>query len=211
MSRTLRRGFAASTGVAALIALGAVPASAATWTVTGATSSTATSTTVHITDSSTGASTSCDSSTIKVTWAPIFGHPDAVGRIDAWTFSSTGAPSGYCLGPLGLLIKITVVGLPYYMVGGSYSFGTARGSIPGARFTIASSDGCQATLGGPGGGTATLGWTYTNSGARLTISGGDLVVQTVNASCDPALINAGDGFSMDGSYLVTPPVTITSP
>ncbi|WP_026415981.1 hypothetical protein [Actinomadura oligospora] len=137
--------------------------------------------------------------------------PNGSASLTAATFSSPANPGGACSGPLGITVQVTADNLPWSIsvdpstvVNGV----SAKGAMTGVKAHIVGSDNCHATVTGPGGGTGTLyNGSYTDSTGILKFDStgvSDLRVATVDANCDPSLINAGDPITLLGSFKVTP-------
>lgn len=217
MRKLLRNGLTAAAIAATAVTLTSTSASAAQWTVTNGGTKTAASTiTLLAEDIDTGAAMTCDTSTANANLPNGVSNGTPLGTITGVTFTDTSNPGGECNGPGGLLITITPVGLPWTLNGVSYAGGVTTGTLKGVSATLDASDGCHATISGPGTSTGTVDGKYTNSSGKLNLLAGasnNLEVKTVNASCDPLLINVGDHIRLDGEYLVagSPKPVITSP
>ncbi|WP_067826219.1 hypothetical protein [Actinomadura kijaniata] len=202
-------------GAATVVALGvtSTPAWAATWTVSGGTSITGTNTTSLIAkDTATGATVNCSKSTASGTAVNGTGlSGTGLASLNSVAFSTPTNPNGWCSGPAGIVVQVTATGLPWKFNGTSYSAGVTTGTLTGVKATIHGSDECDATITGPSGGPGTISGTYTNSTGVLSVSGGNLRVATVDADCDPTLINAGDPITLSGKYKISPILTVTSP
>ncbi|MEV4252407.1 hypothetical protein AB0J52_04470, partial [Spirillospora sp. NPDC049652] len=122
---------------------------------------------------------------------------------------------GLCSGGY-MMIRITAdTTTPWaFNVTGSTVSGVTPGALTGVKASIAG-DGCRATLAGPGGIGGTLSGSYNNASHSLRVGGpgstSNLTVQSVNADCDPVMINVGDAFSFNFAYSISPPVVVTVP
>ncbi|MFI0350861.1 hypothetical protein [Actinomadura sp. 9N407] len=129
--------------------------------------------------------------------------------------SVTSLSASNCIGPANAAVNITMNNLPWSMDAVSYdaATGVTTGSVTGIKATYSNpTDGCVATVTGPGGGGGSVNGTYTNSTGRLVAGGAStLEVATVNASCSPAQIQVGDPITLTGTLVVSPKQTITSP
>jgi hypothetical protein len=217
MRKLIRNGLTATVVAGTALALTANAASAAQWTVQNGGSKTATNTiTLLAEDVSTGAAMTCDTSTASASLPNGTSNGTPLGTVTGVTFTDSSNPGGECNGPGGLLITITPTGLPWNLNGTSYSGGVTTGALTGVSATLDASDGCHATVGGAGGASGQVDGSYDNATGLLGLSDGtanNLEVLTVNASCDPLLINEGDSIRLDGQYLVggSPKPIITSP
>ncbi|GAA1851577.1 hypothetical protein [Actinomadura bangladeshensis] len=116
-----------------------------------------------------------------------------------------------CIGSGGLQADLIPISSPWGMDAYSIGNGEVAGPITGMYLTVKMSDGCQANISGPGGGSGTVAARYSNTG-ELDFpagSGTNLRVTTMNALCDPLLINIGDAFAVGGALFATPIVTVT--
>lgn len=137
-------------------------------------------------------------------------HLDAIAQNSSPIFLFYPATSG-CTVTGGLQADVIPNSSPWGMYAYSIGNGEARGFITGIYLTVEISDGCQANISRPAGGSGTLAARYSNTGQLDFPSdpGTDLVVTSVNALCDPALIKAGDPFAVGGALFATPIVTVT--
>lgn len=115
-----------------------------------------------------------------------------------------------CEGPSGLAFTITAGGLSWVFVATSYDSGTdsVRGQFTNVTATLHGSDECDATIGGLGGGPGAIDVSYSNIIGTLSLGGDNLVVNTVDADCDPGLISGGDAVSLQGPYDSSPKLTM---
>ncbi|MCP2334825.1 hypothetical protein [Actinomadura rupiterrae] len=168
-------------------------------------------------DNSTGAAITCSkgtaSGTSKIgTNLPLAG----VATVSSLALSSPANPSGWCSGPVGITVQVTASNFPWTMnVTGVTASGVTPGQLTGIKASIVGSDNCHATVAGPGGAGGTISGNYNNSTHNLTTGGvgstSNLTVQTVDANCDPTLINAGDSISLNGAFTITPSAPATGP
>lgn len=217
MRKLIGHSLTATVVAGAALALTATAASAADWTVQNGGTKTASNTiTLLAEDIDTGAAVTCDTSDATANLPNGASNGTPLGTVTGVTFSDSSNPGGECNGPGGLLITITPTNLPWSLNGVSYSGGVTTGTLAGVKATLDASDGCHATITGPGGGPGTVDGTYDNATGLLGLTAGtsnNLEVETVNAFCDPLLINVGDNIRLDGEYLVngSPKPIITSP
>ncbi|MFC5185227.1 hypothetical protein [Actinomadura harenae] len=208
-------------GAVAVAALGltSIPASAVTGVDISATGAVAPSNPIsgvnsgNVTakDNSTGAAITCSKGTAAGTSQIGVNLPLAgVATVSSLALSSPANPSGWCSGPAGITVQVTTSGFPYTMnvTGVTNASGVTPGTLTGIKASIVGSDNCHATVSGPGGAGGTISGSYSNTSHALTTGGtgstSNLTVQTVDANCDPTLINAGDSISLNGSFTVTP-------
>jgi hypothetical protein len=190
--------------VAAAVVEGPVAAQpAATWTVTpgGPFHGEAGETILTIEES--GVQLFCVSSSVDGTAKSGSGVSNPLAEIP----QSPGIQFNDCQGPFGLTFTVTHVGT-WYLNGVSYNAatGVTQGTIDNITANIVG-PGCNATV------TGSVNGRYTNSTDVLQV----LPDYTLEITyVDPAndclgLINVGEHSSFDGSYQVTPNLTITSP
>jgi hypothetical protein len=135
-----------------------------------------------------------------------------------------------CVGPNNLTITINPTGLPWSLNATSYDAtgGVTTGTLTGITGNITVSDGCVAGFSAGLDGSsnqipAHVTGTYTNSTGVLKITedspapptttptSSNIVVDSVNSSCNPTLIGLGDHIALYGSVAVSPGQTVTSP
>lgn len=164
-------------------------------------------------DMTTGAAIVCDSSTASGSSKSGSNLPGAgIAQLDSVSFSTPGNPNDWCTGPVGIVVQVTATGTPWQFNAQDYDgAGVTTGTLTGVQASIHGSDECDATVAGSGSDTGTIDGTYDNSDGTLRVSGGNLEVKTVDADCDPSLINAGDQVLLDGAYQVSPLQMITHP
>ncbi|MFI0404611.1 hypothetical protein [Actinomadura sp. 3N508] len=218
MRKLIRTYLAAAAVAAAGVGLTAAPAHAdATWTVVNGGSITASNTGNVIAENlTTGAVVTCTDSTANATVPNKAGGANPLGSVTGVTFATPANPDGWCDGPGGLFVHLIPENLPWTLEGTTYTAPETIGRLTGVKARLEADDGCVATITGPGGGTGTVDGKYNNSTANLTVLGGtsnNLEVATVNAFCDPLLINPGDKVKLDGTYHVnqSPAPQISSP
>ncbi|MBO2447965.1 hypothetical protein J4573_12750 [Actinomadura barringtoniae] len=120
-----------------------------------------------------------------------------------------GADFNGCEGPAGITFTISVsVPWGFWMSSYDSTSDSVRGEFTGVKATLHGSDECDATISGPGGGAGTIDLSYSNITGILTLGGGDLVVNTADADCDPGLVNGGDAVSLQGPYNSNPKLTM---
>jgi hypothetical protein len=137
-------------------------------------------------------------------------HLDAIAQNSSQIFLFYPTTSG-CIGTGGLQADVIPNSSPWGMSAYSIGNGEVAGPITGIYITVDMSDGCKANISGPVGGSGTVAARYSNSGELNFPAdpGTDLMVSSVNALCDPALINVGDRFAVGGALFATPTVTVT--
>ncbi|RFU43219.1 hypothetical protein DZF91_02330 [Actinomadura logoneensis] len=171
-------------------------------------------------DTSTGAAITCTKGTASGTSKLGTGLPlTAVASVTSVSLSSPANAGGWCSGPAGLTIQVTAnTSTPWTLdVTGVTSGGVTAGKLNGVKASIVGSDNCHATVtangvvNGPGG---SVTGSYNNSTHALTTGGtgttSNLKVATVDANCDPTLINAGDSVSLNGTFVITPALVVNA-
>jgi hypothetical protein len=140
-----------------------------------------------------------------------------IAELTGVTFSNNG---GACPATGGIFVQITTSASsasPWHFNAVSYNSSThvTTGTLTGVSASIHGSDGCDATVGGPGGGTGTINGTFDNDDQLLNVSGNNLEVLTADADCDVNLIGVGDQIQLSGQYIVATdsgdPLVVTSP
>ncbi|GAA1851501.1 hypothetical protein [Actinomadura bangladeshensis] len=221
MRKIISKALTAGAVAATTVALVAVPASASgTWTINPAGGVSGFNTqNVGALDLTTHAVVSCNESSATGN-VPVGGSGLAgagIAELTDVTFSNNG---GACPATGGILVTITTSASAtnaWSFNADSYNSTThvTTGTLTNISASIHGSDGCDATVGGPGGGTGTINGTYDNDDQTLRVSGNNLVVQTADAQCDPNLINVGDQIQLTGEYIVVtdsgPNLVVTSP
>ncbi|WP_327291422.1 hypothetical protein [Streptomyces sp. NBC_01198] len=125
-------------------------------------------------------------------------------------FTSAAATS--CVGPGGIAVTETFLGLPWTINETAYnsSTGVALGTFTGLRVQLTGPL-CGATVAGAGGGTspATLTWSHSNSSPQLlTVTGGGLHVFNVTGCF--GLLHNGDSVTVgSNAFTLSPPQTIS--
>jgi hypothetical protein len=204
---------AAACAVALITGLNTSAFAAGTWSISPAGTFNGTNA-ITITDPVTNWQITCTSSdTGKV---PVAGS----GLSGTGIFEITGI-SFNCKGPLNLTFTVTCSGFPWPIDAQSYSNGVTAVTIHGIRCHL-SGAGCSADIGGvdPTGlytGTVATGnvtGTYTNSTAKLQVSGGDLHFWNVGAfpnDCSGSIATS-DPATVSGTFTFTPiPPNTTAP
>lgn len=194
---------------AAIVGIGTSPASAAdTWTLQPGGDFTATGTEpTTLTDTDTGAVLTCASSDGTGSAAGGTGlSGTGIAEVDSLNFDS-------CTGPLNITFTVGSSGFPWSFNATSYDSanGVASGELTGISAHLNGAF-CSADVDGPGGagsGTGTVTGHYDNNTGTLTIDGGTLTVYNVSGCFGQ--LNNGDQSTFNGSYLIDPSLTITSP
>lgn len=186
-----------------------------TWTFSPGGSVTATNVgNVVVQDMATTASISCTSSVAKATAKSGSGlSGDSLVTLDDLSLVVPTNPEKKCNGPSGVGVAVRLLGLPWHFDAESYAAGSGvtSGKMKGITVETESSDGCVATYAAPGGVPGQVDLTYKNSTSRVQVTGGNLTVVSVNASCDPDLIDVGDPINVVAVYKVGSAQTVTSP
>jgi hypothetical protein len=195
-----------------LVAIGATPASAATWTINPAGNDTGTSVgSVTLTDTTHSPPTvlTCTSSTANANVPSAgSGKPGTnIAKITSLAFSS-------CTGPLSITFTVASSGLPWFFDAGSYNSGThvTTGVLHGVHAHLsgplcsADVDGTSATAN-----NGTVNGTYTNpvspsKTGKLAITGTG-TLKMYNVSGCFGLIANGHNASFVGTYNVNPSPT----
>lgn len=214
-----KSGKSALTGVslaATAVVTTAAAALVSTWTFSPGGTFTATNVgnvTLHNIDK--GSSGTCNSSTATVTAKVGSGHSGTgLLSVNALTLDHNMWPStNECAGPNNIKVSITLLGLPWRFDALSYDAATGKttGKLVGLGANIHGGDGCDLTVGGPGSTPGEVPAVYTNSTRRVSINGGNLVIKTADAQCDPTLFAAGDHMRAIGTYYARTAQTVTSP
>jgi hypothetical protein len=184
--------------VVAVLALGAAPALASTWTVTHGGTAIRFSGKLVIQDVTTGESVTCPTSAAALALL----NGTGLSGTNIGTLSSVAF--GGCSGLLGFSVSVTVTGT-WDLNAGSYSGGVTTGTITNVDLTISSTV-CEATIMG------TADFSYTNTTGVLELSrDGDLM--TVTSAICLGLFSSGDIAALTGSLTAdsTPYPQITSP
>ncbi len=181
------------TAAAAAATLGlSSPALAAPWTISGNTNinghynATAGTTTLKIITN--GTVLTCTSSTLTGQLANGTYTTNAIGTVTGIAFAS-------CTGPLGLTFTVTLHSPWTINVLSSAGGGVSNVSITGIDLWV-SGPGCSADVTGSATGT------YTNSTAKLAVTGGTLTISGVSGCL--GLINNGDTATLTATYNLTP-------
>lgn len=226
MRKFARKALTAGAVAATAMALTALPASAtpATWTVTPGGAITGTGVSLHALDLTTGAVMNCSTSSASGTAQSGSGlSGTGIATLSSVSFGATpfshddngdGTNENHigCPATGGIIVEITATGLPWTFNASSYDGSdVTTGTLTGVGATIHGSDFCDAVITGPGGTPGTISGSYSNSAGELSVSGNNLEVHSVDADCDPGLIQQGDTIMLAGSYEVGPWLTITSP
>jgi len=186
--------------VASAMISGTASAELADWTVTPEGAFSGNAGTTILTIEETGIELACTSASVD-------GSADSGANPIATIPATPGIQFNDCQGPFGLTFEVTHVGT-WDLNGVSYDAGTG--------VTIGTIDNITANISGPGCEATVTGYvdgTYTNSTAVLAV----LPNYTLDISfVDPAndclgLIEQGQHSSFNGSFTITPALTVTSP
>ncbi|MEV4252399.1 hypothetical protein AB0J52_04430 [Spirillospora sp. NPDC049652] len=203
-----------SLAAAAVIAVTAAAADA-TWTfLPGGPVSAVNSGNITAKDTASGAAATCTKAVASATAKSGSGlAPTDLVSLDSISFSSPANPNGWCSSAAGTFMKVTAQNLPWKFSATSYD-ATNRvvsGKMTGVIASLIGADNCHATFSAPGGGGGEIGITYTNATRAVsTTKSSNLVATSVDANCDPTLINLGDPLSVNAYFVVSPPQTVLS-
>jgi hypothetical protein len=192
--------------IAALaIGFGASRALAATtWTIKPGGSITGSAGATTLKDEKTGTKFTCGSAALDGQLKSGSGlQGTGIGSFSSGSFSR-------CTSPLGLILTLKLLDLPWHIDVTSYANGLVTGTISHIEISVTTS-GCKLVIDGTAGGVSdgVLDFTYSNSTHKLKTSGGNL--HTYNVMGCFGLFTNGDPFSIPASYAISPPQRITSP
>ncbi|GAB2825705.1 hypothetical protein GCM10022221_24750 [Actinocorallia aurea] len=188
---------------AASVVCTASPAFAATWTVSPGGAVTGTAGTTTLKDTTSGATLTCSSSTTNAT------VQGGTGLSGTGIATVTNVGFGNCKGPLGISFNVTNNGVSYQLNAASYAGGVTTGTLDNVSATMSGLL-CSATVSGTSASTpGSVTGTYTNSTAKLAVSGGNLHLWNVSGCF--GLLHNGDAVSYTATYTISPALTITSP
>ncbi|MEV4252400.1 hypothetical protein AB0J52_04435 [Spirillospora sp. NPDC049652] len=203
-----------SLAAAAVIAVTAAAASA-TWTfLPGGHVTAVNSGNVYAKDTTTGTAATCTKVTASATAKSGSGlAPTDLVSLDSILFSSPANPKGWCSGPSGVTVGVTAQNLPWKFTAISYDAtkNVVSGKMTGVIASVVGTDNCHATFSAPGGGGGEVGITYNNGNGTIATTSSNLVATSVDANCDPTLMNLGDSLAVTAQFVVTPRQTVTSP
>lgn len=212
MHKSLIRILLAAGAVAAAAVGGATQATAAdTWTVQPGGTFTASlpqGQTATLTDTNTRATLTCSVGTaggVAKSGSGLSGT--AIASVTSGSFGSSADP---CDGPLGSRFTVTLTpGTTWLLDAQSFDSGTGvtTGLIRNVDTTLSGSSflgRCSARA------TGTVSGTYTNSTAALALNEASLTISNVSGNC-ANLIRNGDHATLDGTAVVNPRQSITSP
>jgi hypothetical protein len=195
-------GFIAASAALA-IGLSALPAAAATWTITPGGAVAMTGTNVKAKDSHSGSTITCTSLGLDGTMEKGSGLSGTrVASLDR------GTATGCTVSTISLTVRPE--DLPWRINLLSYNSGTVRGTISHMEIAV-TAPGCSFVIDGTTGGASDgkVDFSYSDSTGKLTITGGNLHVWDVSGCL--GLVNNGDPIGITGTFTLTPRQKITSP
>jgi hypothetical protein len=213
MRKSLATLFTTAAAAALAFGVGQMPASAATWTVSPGGAFSASSSNTVLTNGSN--QIKCASSRVSGTLQASSSDGVHIGTLSSVAFDN-GTPGTTCPGPAGSTWTVSTV-TPWFLNAESYAPGT---NPPTTGVTTGTITDVNAHLVGnvPIFGrcsfdvTGSVGGTYSNSNAVLSVKTSSLTIGNVSGSgCGVAGISNGQHPTFTGDYTVTPAQIITSP